>query len=71
MTDERPRPHSPLNALIVKVLLWIGLPLLVIGLFVYMAALGEDVGRREQRRSLQKLIDPEQTRQRNEKSLKF
>ena len=39
MNNKTPEPHSPLKAMILKVALWGGIPLALIGLVVLMSAL--------------------------------
>ena len=39
MANRLPEPHSPLRALIVKVALWGGIPLAIVGLVVVFATL--------------------------------
>ena len=39
MNSQTPEPHSPLKAMILKVALWGGIPLALVGLVVLMSAL--------------------------------
>ena len=39
MANRSPEPHSPLKAMILKVALWGGIPLAIVGLVVVLATL--------------------------------
>ena len=68
MSDHRPQPHSPLKALVSKVLLWVAVPAAIIALVYAMGTLQTTV-QDEANRSIQKLDLTSKVREQNKKSL--
>ena len=68
MSDHGPQPHSPLKALVTKVMLWVAVPTAIIVLVYAMGTLQTTV-QDEANRSIQKLDVGGKLREQNQKSL--
>ena len=68
MSDHGPQPHSPLKALVSKVMLWVAVPTAILILIYIMSTLQTTV-QDEANRSIQSLDVGGKLREQNKKSL--